>query len=55
MTAYREIEIANPTTPPSSYLPYNSNSFVVTASKLLFPIPSAELNKNPNIQQNQGY
>lgn len=55
MTAYREIEVANPTTPPSSYLPYNSNSFVVTANKLLFPIPSAELNKNPNIQQNPGY
>lgn len=55
MTAYREIEITNPTTPPPSYLPYNSNSFVVTANKLLFPIPSAELNKNPNIKQNEGY
>ncbi len=55
MTAYGKSEVVNPTTPPSSYLPYNSNSFVVTTNKLLFPIPGDELNKNPNIQQNPGY
>lgn len=55
ISAYREIEIANPTTPPASYLPYNENSFVITPEKLLFPIPSGELDKNPNMTQNPGY
>ncbi|MDP4286221.1 MAG: RagB/SusD family nutrient uptake outer membrane protein [Bacteroidota bacterium] len=55
MTAYGQIEIAHPTTPPSSYLPYNSNSFVINQNKLLYPIPSNELNIDPNIKQNPGY
>jgi hypothetical protein len=55
MTAYSKLEIAKPTTPASSYLPYNANSFIVTQNKLLYPIPSGELNKDPNITQNPGY
>lgn len=55
MTAYGLIEVANPTTPPASYLPYNSNSFKITQNKLLYPIPADELNKAPNLTQNPDY
>ncbi|MBX6361572.1 MAG: RagB/SusD family nutrient uptake outer membrane protein [Acidobacterium ailaaui] len=55
MTAYGKKEIANPTTPPPNYLPYDSTSFVITKNKLLYPIPAAELVLDPNLTQNPGY
>lgn len=55
MTAYGKSEIADPTTPPPDFLPLNENSFQVTKDKLLFPIPSDELNKDPHLTQNPGY
>ncbi|GAA4314072.1 RagB/SusD family nutrient uptake outer membrane protein [Compostibacter hankyongensis] len=55
MTAYGKKEIADPTTPPPAFLPFDGNSFAVKPYMLLYPVPGDELNKDPNIKQNEGY
>jgi hypothetical protein len=55
MTAYGIKEMANPTLSPPDFLPYDSNSYNINPDKLLYPIPSDELNKASNMAQNPGY
>ncbi|MEX2234568.1 MAG: RagB/SusD family nutrient uptake outer membrane protein [Cyclobacteriaceae bacterium] len=52
MAAYGQVELANPTTPPPNFLPYDQTCWVMTPNKLLYQIPSGELNLAPFIQQN---
>ncbi|WP_162340711.1 RagB/SusD family nutrient uptake outer membrane protein [Cyclobacterium salsum] len=52
MSAYGQVELANPTTPPPNFLPFDENSWVITPNKLLYQLPSEELNLAPFIQQN---
>lgn len=55
MTAYGKKEMAHPTMTPPSFLPFDSKSYVINTDKLLYPIPSNELDINPNMIQNSGY
>ena len=55
MTAFGIKEMANPTMDSPFYAEYDSDCFNVTEDKLLFPLPSEELDKNPNLVQNTGY
>jgi len=52
MSAYGQIELANPTTPPPNFLPYDQTCWVMTTNKLLYQIPSGELNLAPKIAPN---
>ncbi|MEX2568663.1 MAG: RagB/SusD family nutrient uptake outer membrane protein [Cyclobacteriaceae bacterium] len=52
MSAYGQVELANPTTPPPNFLPYDETCWVMTPNKLLYQIPSGELNLAPFIEQN---
>ena len=54
MAAYGQVELANPTTPPPNFLPYDQTSWDMNPSKLLYPIPSEELNLAPLLEQNSG-
>lgn len=53
MAAYGQIELANPTTPPPNFLPYDQTCWVMTPNKLLYQIPSGELNLAPFMEQNE--
>ncbi|XOV93374.1 MAG: RagB/SusD family nutrient uptake outer membrane protein [Bacteroidota bacterium] len=52
MTAYGQIELANPTTPPPGFLPFDETCWVMTPNKLLYQIPSGELILAPLMDQN---
>ncbi len=56
MTAYGKIEVAHPTTLPTpNFLPYDETAFKIEKYKLLYPLPANELDKNPNLTQNEGW
>lgn len=55
ITAFGIQEKENPTLTPPDFIAYGPESFAITQEKLLYPIPSNELDLNPNLTQNPGY
>lgn len=54
LSAHGDRERANPTLDPPDFLPVTEESFRISEDKLIFPIPTNELNKNPNLLPQNG-